>query len=99
MEEKKLDLNEVIETVKKVNEFSNAGVLSICPSEPIVSMYSETFFKVFGKREDIEERYEQDADLCPYLYSFTEQGVKFMCRSNKPVDLKELREQLRKQDV
>ena len=98
MEEKKLDLNEVIETVKKVNELRECGIIEISSFSPRIQMDDETFFRIFGRREDIKETIYKDAKY-PYEYKFIEQNVEIICLADSRVDLKQLREQLREQDV
>ena len=98
MEDKKLDLNEVIETVKKVNELWECGIIGISSFSPRIQMDDETFFGIFGRREDIEETVYQDKEY-PYKYKLIEQNVEIICLTDSRVDLKALREQLREQDA
>lgn len=98
MEDKKLDLNEVIETVKKVNELKKCGIIEISSFSPRIQMDDEMFFEIFGRREDIEETVYQDMKY-PYEYKFIEQNVEIICLTDSRVDLKALREQLREQDA
>lgn len=98
MEDKKLDLNEVIETVKKVNELWECGIIGISSFSPRIQMDDEMFFGIFGRREDIEETVYQDKKY-PYKYKLIEQNVEIICLTDSRVDLKELREQLREHDA
>ena len=98
MEDKKLDLNEVIETVKKVNELWECGIIGISSFSPRIQMDDEMFFSIFGRREDIEETVYQDKEY-PYKYKLIEQNVEIICLTDSRVDLKALREQLREQDA
>ena len=98
MEDKKLDLNEVIETVKKVNELWECGIIGISSFSPRIQMDDEMFFGIFGRREDIEETVYQDKEY-PYKYKLIEQNVEIICLTDSLVDLNALREQLREQDA
>lgn len=85
MEEKKIELNEIIEIAKKVSELSEAGILNIDTYSAKVQMSDEAFREVFQGRSDIKT--EPFSWEIPYEYSVKEQGVKFMCLSRRPLEL------------
>lgn len=82
MEEKKIDLNEVIEVTKKIKEMIDVGIISINSYE--VHMDEKVFSEVFKGREDVTRRIKPDG-VFPYRYSVKEQGITFFCMSKVPL--------------
>ena len=87
MEEKRIDLNEVIELAKKVSGLSKAGILDINTFDAIVQMNEEAFIEAFKDREDVITHERLRSAEFPYKYSVREQDVEFICISSEPLEL------------
>ena len=55
MEEKKIDLNEIIEIAKRVSELNEAGILDFDTFDTRVQMSGKAFNETFKDREDVND--------------------------------------------
>ena len=87
MEEKKIDLNEIIEIAKRVSELNEAGILDFDTFDTRVQMSGKAFNETFKDREDVITDRKTRATEYPYHYSVREQDVEFFCISREPLEL------------
>lgn len=87
MEEKRIDLNEIIEIAKRVSGLNKVGIYDIDTSDGKVLMAPEIFDAAFSDREDVRIHERVCGAEYPYRYSVREQDVMFTCINEEPLEL------------